>query len=128
MQRRQPFTLYLLLAMVCFALAATSGCTKNDRVDTLHATLVAVNAANDGFDTWDDQHQQELVAASKTRAEAEASVAAYQSKKAPILKVRDAVYKAIALAATQTDKLSLDAAITQAADMVTAIKNLMGGK
>lgn len=121
-------------ALVCWALViawvallASASCTHEGRSETLRASLVTVNAARDGLAAWDRQHQQAIADAAKTREQALAEIDAYHQRRQPVLDGFEVCYRAIALAAVQTDSPSLRAALTAAAEVLDAVKKLKGG-
>jgi DNA/RNA-binding domain of Phe-tRNA-synthetase-like protein len=105
-----------------------SACDRSQRVDTIHSTLIAVNAARDGFTAWDRQHQQTLVAAAVTRETAEQSVSSYRDGRRHVVDGFEVTYRALAVAATQTDDVSLSAALTTATELIDKISDMIGGK
>jgi outer membrane murein-binding lipoprotein Lpp len=118
------------LSLVCVALFATSlmsACTKSQRVDTLRSTVVSVNAARDGFIAWDREHQQSIVDHAASREDGAAALATYRTKREPIMITFEVAYRALAVAATQTDDLSLKSALSVSGDLIDAIKALMKG-
>lgn len=117
---KTPAAIAILLAMLVAA------CSQNERVSTLHATIIAVNAARDGFTAWDRDHQQSLVTAATTREDAEKAIAEYRVAQTKIVSGFEVAYRALAVAATQTDDLSLKAALTAAAELLDAIQKLKG--
>lgn len=122
---------YIFLSTVCLMLFVTmtmSACSRNQRVDTIHTTLIAVNSARDGFTAWDRQHQQALVAAATSREAAEQSVASYHDNRRPVVDGFEVTYRALAVAATQTDEISLSAAITTANDLIEKVRSMIGGQ
>jgi len=124
---RAPNIAYVVLFLVCMALtavSATTGCTKNQRVESIHASLVAVNAARDGFASWDNDQQQAIVAHATTREEATKALAEYRENRLKVSADFEVAYRLLAVAATQTDDLSLSAALTEASKLVEAIKKL----
>lgn len=106
------------------ALAGSTGCTSSQRIDTIRNSLVAVNAARDGFTAWDGQHQRDLVKRAATRVEAEAAIAAYHQGRQPVLDGFELAYRLLALAATQNDDPSLNAALLQVSTIVDLVKRL----
>jgi hypothetical protein len=121
----------LFFATVClmlFVSMTVAACSRNQRVDTIHTTLIAVNSARDGFTAWDRQHQQALVAAAATREAAEQSVASYQDNRRPVVDGFEVTYRALAVAATQTDEISLSAALSTANDLIEKVRSMIGGK
>lgn len=71
------------LLILCVLLAV--GCTKNARLDTIRASMIAADAATEGFKAWDRQHQEAIVAAAEkghlTNAEVKAQLADYREKR-----------------------------------------------
>jgi hypothetical protein len=121
---------FLLLTIgLCVSLVAIpTACSGNKRQDTLRATVIGVNAARDGFTNWDAAHQKTIVEKATSREEGEAQLVAYREKRAPIVATFEVVYRAIALAATQTDDPSLRSAVAAGAALLEAIQTLTGGK
>lgn len=125
---RSPIPTFLLLFIGMLASGPLMACSKNQRVDTIHTTLLAVNSARDGFTAWDAQHQQALVAAATTREAAEQTVASYHDSRRPVVDGFEVAYRALAVAATQTDELSLSAALTTASELIDKVRSMIGGK
>lgn len=96
-----------LFILIVLSLAA---CGSNQRQETLHSALVAANVARDGFAAWDLAHQKQIVEKATSREQAEAELAAYRAKRDGIIARFEEAYRAIAVAATQDDKASLDIA------------------
>lgn len=123
-----PPIAYFCLAIVCLLLFVSSvSCTQQDRANTLRASLTAVNTAKAGFIAWDRRHQMQIVDASKTREEAESALFAYRARRTPVVEGFEVAYRALAVAATQTDEPSLRGALATAADLVDAVRRLIGG-
>jgi hypothetical protein len=124
--RKSPTAYLLFLVMLCLGASVTSACTADQRRDTLRASLTGVNAARDGFVAWDASHQQQLVAEATTLGAGEEALKSYRASRE---KVRDGfvlAYQALAVAATQTDDPSLQAALARAGDLIAAVKAFMG--
>lgn len=130
MTRPPPIASYFV-SIVCLALFVTStmsACNQSQRADTIHASIIAVDAARDGFVPWDLAHQKDVVSAAASRAEADDNLAKYRATQTTIVNTFVVVYRALALAGTQTDDPSLTVALQSAADLVASVKALMGGK
>ena len=124
-----PSTAYGL-AVVClllFGCAMMGACNRSQRTDTLRASIISVNAARDGFLQWDRTHQHELVAAATSRDQAEQSLATYRREREPVVNGFEVAYRALALAATQTDDPSLKVALTTAGELVDAVRAMIHG-
>lgn len=116
-------------AIVCFVLAASStmsACTQGQRQDTLRVTLASVNTARDRFGRWDDKHQQEIANTVATREEAERLDAEYLTRQKVLVDGFMVVYQALAVAATQTDTPSLEAALAASQDLLRSVATLVG--
>lgn len=130
MRHRSPLP-SVFATLVCVALMGCllqSACTKSQRVDTLHASLVSLNAARDGFTSWDREHQQQIVDQATNRDDAVNALESYRDRRKPVAESFEVAYRALALAATQTDDPSLNAALASSRDLVDAVKALIGGK
>jgi len=126
---RPPLSAYFILLLTLLLLFASSvSCTKNRRQETLHDSIVAVNAARDGLTAWDRNHQQEIVDKATSREDGEAQLAAYRERRKTVADSFELAYRLIAVAATQNDDPSLKAALTAAAEIVDAAKKLIGGQ
>ncbi len=117
-------------SLVCVALLGCmlSACTKNQRVDTLRTSLISLNAARDGFTSWDRDHQQQIVNQATNRDDAVKALESYRDRRKPVAESFEVAYRALALAATQTDDPSLTAALESSRQLVDAVKALIGGK
>lgn len=119
----------LFVGAVCFSLlvvALASACTKTGRMDTIRTTLGAVNAARDGFKEWDIRHQRMIVEVSRDKAEAQKDLASYREERRPVSESFELAYASLAVAATQTDEPSLKRALTESANLLTAVRAVLG--
>lgn len=116
---KTPTKAILLSILVLFA-----ACGPTARETALRTTLVTVDAARDGFEAWDQEHQGKLIATAQTGDEARASVASYREKRLVVINGFDLAYKAIAHAAVLLDDASIANALAAAADLKTAIEAL----
>jgi hypothetical protein len=125
---RPPLPACLLLFVVLMGLSVSSmtACNQNQRNDTIHASLLTVNAARDGYVSWDLDQQKAIIAAAASRDNAVAAIAKYRETRQATLNRFELAYRLLAVAATQTDSLSLSAALSQAGDLVDAISTLLG--
>lgn len=126
---RAPAQAYFM-AIVCallLGLSLGSACGQSQRQDTLRASVVSVNAARDAFTHWDLDHQKAILARATTRDEYQTKIAEYRSLQHKIETGFTVAYRALALAATQTDELSLSAGVKAAGDLVAAVKDLIQG-
>ena len=118
----------LIIHAILFAcLLLGAGCNQDQRANTIRASIVAVDAARDGFVSWDRDHQMAIVDSATSRADGEAKLAAYRDQRQKVTDGFRLVYRALALAATQTDDPSLRAALDEAAKLLLVITTLRGG-
>lgn len=96
------------------------------RAHTLQTVLATVNAARDGLNEYDRQQAQHIIEGSPTREEYTAEVAAYTKQRAPVLQAFEVAYRALALAALQTDEVSMKQAMAAVGDLLDAVKKLTG--
>lgn len=99
----------------------------NQRAETLHASVVAVKAAKDGFVQWNQQHEDTIVATAKSRDEVLAARDAYVAKRKPVLDAFLFAFQALAIAATQTDDPSFKTAQAAATTAITAATSFSAG-
>jgi len=128
LRRHTSSLLLFALALAVLGLVSISSCSGNQRQDTLRAAVIGTNAARDGFTTWDATHQKDIVEKAKTREDAERELASYRDSRAPVVATFESVYRALALAATQTDDPSLRAALAASAELLQSIRKITGGK
>lgn len=130
--RRNPFgswgNLLWLVGWIGIAVVVgTSSCSASKRQDTIRATLVGLNSARDGYTRWDLQHQKAIVEKATSREEGETKLSTYRERQATVVSSFEIAYRTLALAATQTDDPSLSAALTVSAELLEALRTLMGG-
>ncbi len=118
-----PHPNYLML-MLLVALGLVSACTKNDRMDTLRVSLTTVNAARDGFVAWDEQHQKAIVEKSTSKDEGMLALESYREARGRVVLGFEVAYRALAVAATQTDEPSLKAALAASDQLIDAVHRL----
>lgn len=99
-----PFSFWLMLSLLCALITFSNACASNTRRDVLSRTLIAVDAARTGFTTWDDAHQQDLVAKSTSYEQGVATLEEYRKRRAPVLLAFELAYQAIAVAALAEDE------------------------
>lgn len=126
--RPRPSVFAMLACMALLGCMLQSSCTKSQRTDTLRTSLISLNAARDGFTSWDRDHQQQIVDQSDSRDEALKALESYRDRRKPVAESFEVAYRALALAATQTDEPSLNAAIASSRELIDAVKALIGGK
>jgi hypothetical protein len=119
-------TTFALLVFSSMGLIAT-GCTGHKRQDTLRASLIAVDAARDGFVKLDGDRQQAIVAAATSFEDGKTKLEAYRAWRDKILVAFPVVYRAIALASMHDDEASLNDAIKQAKVLLKAIEAFKEG-
>jgi hypothetical protein len=105
-------------------LAVLVGCGANYRQRTVKASVQSVNAARDGFVKWDLSIQLEIVKQAASRDEAEYKLKAYRTARLFVLDLFEAVYRALAVAATETDAASLNEALKQLQKLFKALEAL----
>lgn len=125
--RTSPIASYFL-SLVCFVLFASqlgAACSNAQRHDTIHASLVSVNAARDGFLAWDRRHQQTIIDRAASREDAKRELGDYRATQTQVTEWFAVVYQALATAATENDEPSLTAAVHAATDIVGKIADLI---
>lgn len=127
MKRFMPVVLmYAAICAFCAGLVVIpTSCTSTERTDTLHAAVLVAQGIQDVFLLWDAQHQKDIVAKAVNAAQAEVDLAAYRVIRDKLVAALDLAYQAIALASTENDQPSLDAAIAAAKAAEADIETLM---
>lgn len=105
--------------------ATSVSCSKNGRNETIHGSLSVLDVAYDKFVDWNATHVLEIATIATTREEAEKALADYEAKRKPVQDGTNLAYRALALAATQSDEISLKRALQMASDLVDAIDKIM---
>jgi hypothetical protein len=116
-----------IIAALLLMVSLPASCGVTQRQDTIHASVIAVDAARQGFVAWDLSHQQALADSATSRADAEAKLSAYRAIQTKIADGITLAYHALAIAATQTDDPSLAEALKDASTIVDDVQKLKGG-
>jgi hypothetical protein len=125
-QRRHQLLAFLLgLTLIALALQSV-GCSASSRQRAIKSTLVAVDAARDGFTVWDERTQDAIVEAAQTKIDGREMLLAHREKRTPIVLGFNAVYRALALAALDPEEANVAIAATLAADLYETIKEITG--
>lgn len=103
------------LMLVVLALAGTPGCAGHQA--ELRASLIAIDAARDGFIAWDDAHQSAIVKASTSLEQGRADLDRYHQHREPVLRGFEIAYKALAIAALEPTAASLGALAADLLDL-----------
>lgn len=114
-----------LIVLVMLA-PTVAGCDHNSRQKTLRTSLIAVNVARDGFETWEDTRQDQIIAAATTKEEGQRKLAEFRAELDKIYAALPTVYSAIAVASLHKDEHSLQVALEEAGKLFAAIKKLKG--
>ncbi len=87
------------VALVALLVASCGGSFVDNASKTLATSLTATNAARDEFLRWDQDQQLGIVDAATTAKEAKTTLAAYRTRRGPVLKAFTVAYSSIAAAA-----------------------------
>lgn len=109
-----------LALVLLFALVA---CGPGARDKALSATLLSVNAAAEGFATWDKLHQAAIVDAAPDFAAGTASLLQYRTKRETVVVGFTVAYRALALGAID-GKTPIPTVLQAAADALAAFDAL----
>ncbi len=127
LRRISSGTIIAAIALALFGISLQSACTHSARTDTIATTVGVVDTARKGFTAWDLDHQREIKNHATTREEAERDLATYRATtQHTILEAFTVAFQALAVAATQTDNISLTAALGAAKDLEDTIRSLLG--
>jgi len=122
----------LMLTLLC-GLMFGGGCTKNTHVDTarsarigtIRAALVAATATEAAFHTWEHQHEEDIEKGASSRADADAKLLAFYSKRTKFNASIDALFAAMTVAAlANADDTSLAAIVTAAKNVNDIVKDI----
>lgn len=106
-------------AAMMFALLIMSNgviaCGPNARQQTIRATLVAGTAMEQAFVTFDEKIQEALIQSATDRANAEAVISAWRKKRITGQEYITELFKAIAIAATFSDDVTLQSMLSSLA-------------
>ncbi len=117
---RQRSLVPWLLAFGFLALA----CGGNQRQTTLRASFVTVGAVLSGFETWESEHQDKIIAEAPTKEAGREQLDLFRIKRDHVYKLFPVVYQAIALAAVSDDEKTLAAAADAAKKLIDAVTAL----
>jgi hypothetical protein len=104
------------------------GCGASAREKTLRATFVTINAARDGFEAFDTQHQQQIVDDAKTLEEGKAAFAAYRHDRERVITAFVATYRVLTAAVLADDAASLEILLEAAKQLQQALDDLKKAK
>jgi hypothetical protein len=114
-------------SLALFGAMLTTACTKNQRIETLGASLIAVNSAREALGVWDLAHQEDMVKRASTREEAERAVADYRAKRQRVVDTFVEVYRGLAAAALDPSDSKVDAAMKAVDGLLEAVKKFTEG-
>ncbi len=114
----------LLVACIGITSAIFGGCAASQRRDNLHAQLVSVNVARDGFVEWDALHQLEIVSGATTLADGQARLVTYRGARVQITNAFELAYRALAVAALNSDDLSYRSAMKDVENLLVTLRKL----
>ena len=116
----------LIALPVLFVLVgALAGCPDAHQ-KTLRATLIGLNAARDGFVTWDMAHQTDIVEAATTFEDGQNQLREYRQAREKVVLGFEVAYKLLAAAALDPSSANMStmlAAAKDVYDVVIALKN-----
>ena len=110
----------LIFVLLLIGLGACGG-----RQQMLSSTFSAVRAADDGFATWDRDHQDSIVTHATSLADGEAKLGAYRGDRARVEAAFVVAYKALAAALLDSDSSTVDV-VEAASALYQAIAGLQG--
>lgn len=102
-------------------------CGPNARQKALATSFAALNAAHEGFVTWDAQHQQDIVAHATSLADGQAVLAKYREDRDPITRGFFVAYAAFSVALAGDTDAHVAAALQAAAQLYLLVKQLAPG-
>lgn len=116
---RQLVPVLLLLALVA--------CGASARERTITAAFATTNASRDAFVAFDASHQHQLVERATSLDDGKALLSDYRAKRAVVVDLFAATYRAIAAAAIVADGRSMSALLAAAAQLAAAFDDLKKG-
>jgi hypothetical protein len=119
-RNKQSHSLGFLLAFLW--LTSLSSCAENTKLKVIRTSLISVDAARVGMETFDRAYQLSLIDKAKTRDEALAAIQAYRDKRAVLIEAFTLTYKALAAAALDPTDLNYLDALRQANEIIEAVK------
>lgn len=114
----------ILVPIVLLALTACPG--PDARQKALQTSLVALNAARDGFLSWDGNHQQQIVREATSLENGQAALSEYRTRRESVVQGFTVAYSALAAAALEKSAAMILEAATAAKEVYTLIKMLTG--
>jgi hypothetical protein len=116
------------LAAALVVLVAASCGGPDAKQKALRTSLLALNAARDGFVAWDKTHQDKIVADAESYDQGKAALEVYRTKREPVVHGFSAAYSALAAAALDPSLEMVVEAAVAAKSVYDLIKSLTGGK
>jgi hypothetical protein len=118
----KPFQIasFALLAALLIA------CGPNAREKTITTTLTTVNAARVAFVVWDDKTQDQIIDHAASEETGQAQLDAHRKKRDELVQAFEAVYYAIAVAATDKEDQNVANMLSAAARLYQAYKTVIG--
>jgi hypothetical protein len=108
-----------------------AGCGSSAKMKVLRTTLVTVDAAREGMETFDRAYQVKTIDEAKSREDALAKIQDYRAKRAVIIEAFTIAYKTLAAAAMDPTEVNYLEALKRAQDLykeVKKFKETLGGK
>ena len=115
------------LAFLLLISGATTGCGPNKRQTTLMTAMAGVDAISEGFKTFDLEYQRKLVKESTSREDGLEKLARYHEKRAPVVKGLEAAYRALYVASSANDDVSVKNALAIIDTLTKQWQQLSGG-
>lgn len=115
-------------SLILTLLLSLVACGASARESTIRTTLIATNAARDGFVAYDAHRQTAIVDAATSLDQGKGALTEYRVKRQPVVEGLSATYRAIAIAAVlEDDPRTLASMLTLAAQVKTLIDTFTGG-
>lgn len=124
-RRHQVLSLLFGLTLIALALQS-AGCGASARERAIKGTFIAVNAASDGFVTWDERTQDAIVTAAQTREDGREMLLAHREKRERIVQGLTMVYRALVLAAIDPEDANIAIVTGLAAELYETIREVTG--
>jgi hypothetical protein len=123
----KPATVSIVVVLAC-VLGLSSGCTKNTRIETLQVTKLGLDAAKEGFDVWNAQHEMDVADDPKLTSKDAytAAITAYRIARKKVIDGFILAYQLYSTATTQNDSPSLSAVLGEATTLYNDVKQLEG--
>lgn len=110
--------------LVALFLIAIISCGPSSQQKALSDTLLAINSARDGFETWDLDHEALIVKSAPSKEDAEKNLLMYHDHRQMVVDAFSVAYQALAIAALKPSDATMADAETKLKALLLTLEDL----